>query len=148
MPSIADLIPAGLAPSTAEVDALLELAYLVTAVDGRLADEELAALGVLAGRLLGKPKFETRDLDALVERFAHNVEESEIEARVRELAPSLPKALHEVAYNVALGLAFVDHDPARAEDRLHRVLADSLGLSEDRRAALAHAITLDGKKAT
>jgi uncharacterized tellurite resistance protein B-like protein len=147
MSSIASLVPAGFSASPAETDVLLELAYLVTAVDGRLTDDELAAFALVAARLLGKESLDTKELDALLERFADNVDEEEIGARVKELAPSLSKAHHELAYTLSLGLAFVDHDPAKAEDRLHATLADALGVSRERRAALSGQLGLDSKKA-
>ena len=71
----------------------------------------------------------------------------EIAARVQELAPQLPRDLHTVIYRLALGLAFVDHDPSEAEDRLHKVLGDALELTPEMRAALARQVDLGGSKA-
>ena len=143
--SIDELLPAGLSPSTAQVETLLELAYLVTAVDGRLTDEELEAFGKVAARLQneGAPK----GIDSLLERFGHNVDWAEIEPRVKALAGQLPKDLHAVAYRLALGLAFVDHEAAEEEDRLHKVLGDALGLTPEIRAALSRQVALGGGKA-
>ena len=145
--SIVDLVPSDLAKAARHADVLLELAYLVTAADGRLVDEELAAFGALAARLQGKPSLDRAAVDALVERFAHHVESAEIEARVRTLAPSLPEDLHELAYKLALGIAFVDWDPSKEEDRLHGVLGDAPGIAPGRRAALSREVSLSGGKA-
>lgn len=145
--SFAELIPEGLHPSTEEADVLLELTYLVTAADGRLADEELAAFAVLAARLRDKPALEAAEIDELLGRFAGAVEWSEIEERVTVLAAKLPVDMRAVAYRLALGIAFVDCDPSPEEDRLHKLLGEKLGLSTDRRAAIARQVTIDGGRA-
>lgn len=144
---IEELLPAGLVPLPAQTETLLELAYLVTAVDGRLADEELVAFGTIAARLLGKESLSAEEIDAYLERFGHNVDWSEIEPRVKALAAMLPKDLHAVAYRLALGLAFVDHEASEAEDRLHKALGDALDLTPELRAALSRQVELGGGKA-
>jgi uncharacterized tellurite resistance protein B-like protein len=144
---IVELLPPGLSVSPAAAYALLELAYLVTAVDGRLTDEELRAFKELTARLRGKDVARDAEVDALIARFAGYVETHEIEARVRELAPKLPKEHHELAYLLALGLAFADHDPHAAEDRLHAVLGDALDVPAARRAELSRQVALGGGRA-
>ena len=144
--SIEELIPSTLAPSPEQTEILLELAYLVTAADGRLADEELVAFERIASRLYGRT-VSPPELDGVIERFAHNVEQAEIEARVRELVPALEKDLHAAAYRLALGVAFVDHDASEQEDALHKVLGDALGLTPEIRAALSRQVSLGGGKA-
>jgi hypothetical protein len=141
MSKIVELLPPNLTISTAEADALLELAYLVTAADGHLADVELAAFSALASKLRGGA-----DVDDLIGRFADKVDSAEIEARVRELAPLVPKQHHDLAYKLALGIALVDYDPSTPEDRLHSILGDALGISPDRRAALSREVGLGGGK--
>jgi hypothetical protein len=146
MPSIVELVPPGLSLSPAVTHALLELAYLVTAVDGNLADEELRALGELAARLRGKAAAPSgaSEVDALLQRFAHRVEPAEIEERVRALAPQIPEEHHELAYLLSLSLAFADHDPHGTEDRFHAVLAEALAIPTARREALSRQVGLGG----
>lgn len=148
MSRIVELLPNDFAPSDEDVETLLELAYLVTAADGKLLDEELAAFSAIAARMRGKGRLETAEVDALVDRFAHHVEAHEIETRVRLLAPTLPETLHELAYKLALGMAFVDHDPSTEEDRLHGVLGDALGIAPGRRAAISREVGIGGGKAS
>jgi hypothetical protein len=148
MSSILELLPHDFSPSEKDAETLLELAYLVTAADGKLLDSELAAFGAVAARMRGKDKLETDEVDALVDRFAHHVEKHEIETRVRILAPTLPEGLHDLAYKLALGMAFVDHDPSTEEDWLHGVLGDALGIAPGRRAAISREVGLGGGKAT
>jgi uncharacterized tellurite resistance protein B-like protein len=145
--SFDELIPEGLSPTSDEAEIILELSYLVTAADGKLTDEELEAFGTLAARLQGKASITPPQVDAIVERYAGAVDWSDIESRVKEIAPKLPKDLHAAAYRLALGLAFVDHDPSEAEDRIHKLLGDTLGIREDRRAAIARQVTIDGGRA-
>jgi hypothetical protein len=148
MSRIVELLPNDFAPSDKDAETLLELAYLVTAADGKLLDEELAAFAAIAARMRRKAKLETSEVDALVDQFAHHVEADEIETRVRILAPTLPESLHELAYKLALGIAFVDHDPSTEEDRLHGVLGDALGIAPGRRAAISREVGIGGGKAT
>ena len=148
MSRIVELLPNDFAPSAKDAEILLELAYLVTAADGKLLDAELAAFAAIAARIQGKAKLDTTEVDALVDQFAHHVEAHEIETRVRVLAPTLPESLHELAYKLALGMAFVDDDPSTEEDRLHGVLGDALGIAPGRRAAISREVGLGGGRAT
>lgn len=145
--SFEELIPEGLSPTSDEAEIILELAYLVTAADGKLADEELEAFGTLAARLQGRTSLTPPAVDEIVERYAGDVDWSDIEARVRELAPKLPLDLRAAAYRLALGLAFVDNDPSEAEDRIHKLLGETLGITPERRAAIARQVTIDGGRA-
>ncbi len=142
MSKIVELLPSNLSIPAAEADALLELAFLVTAVDGHLADVELAAFTALVGKLKGG-----ENVDDLIARFADKIDPEEIEARVKELAPTIPKEHHELAYKIALGIALVDHDPSAPEDDLQTVLGEALGLSKDKRAELSREVALGGGKA-
>lgn len=147
MASIMELMPNDFAASDDVADTLLELAYLVTAADGKLLDSELAAFAAVAARVRGKSALEPPEVDALVDRFAHHVDAHEIESRVRVLAPMVPEPLRELAYTIALGMAFVDWDPSKEEDHLHNVLGDALGIAPGRRAALSRQVGLGGGKA-
>jgi hypothetical protein len=117
-------------------DTLLELAFLMAAVDGRLADEELDAFKRVVAAVRGRDATDA-DVGTLVERFAGHVERSEIEARVRQIAPSLPAPLREDAFRVGMGLALVDREADTHEDALMGVFFEALGLSEDRAEAIA-----------
>jgi hypothetical protein len=146
MASILELLPRNLTTTGDDADILLELAYLVTAVDGKLTDEELGAFGELVAQLHGAGAG-ARSVDAYLELFVDSIGWDRIAARVRALAKVLRPELHEVAYKLALGLAFIDGDPHREEDRLHAVLGDALGLAADRRAALSHEVSIEGGRA-
>jgi len=133
---IVELVPASIA-ATDHADALLEVAFLMSAVDGHLADEELAAFGELVGRVRGRSA--TKDeIGALLERFVFSAHTVGVPDRVREVAKSLPPELRAPAFTVAVALAAIDHDASEHEDELVGVLAEALGL-EDRVGALTAA---------
>ncbi len=127
--SLANLVPAGLSPSTEHVDVLLELAFLTTAADGRLDDDELSAFTDIASRLRGTPQ-SSKDVDALLDRFGGAVEHEEIAARVQKIAPTLPADLRELAFKLAVGLGVADLDASADESDLQVLLAETLGFDQ------------------
>src|SRR4051794_27510129 len=118
---ITKILPARPDTTAEHADVLLELAFLMTAVDGRLADEELTAYRQIVSWLGGKPVSDT-DFGVLLERVSGNVDKAEIEKRVRELAPKVAPELRELTFKIAMGLALVDSDAAPAEDALMGIL--------------------------
>jgi hypothetical protein len=129
--SLANLVPSHVKPSKEETDVLLELAYLTTAVDGRLADEELTEFKGLVARLRGTATRDA-DIDALLDRFAGNVDHAEITERVQKIAPALPDDLRPLAFKLAVGLGVADLDASEDETDLQIVLAEALGLDDAR----------------
>lgn len=134
--AIAKILPARPEVTPEQGDTLLEVAFLMTAVDGRLADEELPAYREVAAWMLEGPLTD-EDFDGLLERFSANVEQDAIEERVRTVAKRVPAALREATFKVAMALALVDEDPSPEEDQLVGILFESLGLSTERAEALA-----------
>jgi hypothetical protein len=124
---LSNLIPAGLVPSKEHTDVLLELAYLATAVDGRLDDSEIDAYKDIVATLRGTSAVSTADLDALFDRFGGNVEFEEITERVQKIAPSLPADLRALAFKLAVGLSVADLDASDDESDLQITLAEALG---------------------
>ena len=112
------------------VDAVLELAYLGTAADGRLDDAELTAFAEVAMLVVGGSK--PANVDALLDRFAANVEHEEIQARATALAKGLPPELRELAFEIVVALGIADLDTSRDEMELEDMLMEALGLSPAR----------------
>lgn len=127
--SLANLVPNDAKINAEQADVLLELAYLATAVDGRLDDGELDAFKEIVARLRGKAP-SNADLDKLLDKFGGNVEHEEITARVGQLAPTLPPELKGVAFKLAVGLSVVDLDASGDETDLQVTLAEALGFDE------------------
>jgi hypothetical protein len=125
--SVANLVPPGLVTKEEHADVLLEIAYLTTAVDGRLDDEELVAFQQIATRLRGKPQV-TSDVDALLDRFGGNVEHTEIAERIQKIAKGLPEDLKLLAFRLSVGLSVIDLDASEDETDLQVTLAEALGL--------------------
>lgn len=131
---LANILPARPLASKEHADALLELAYLVTAVDGRLLDEELTAYREVAEKLRGAVS--DAEFDALLDRFAGHVEPEEIADRVRELAPKVPAEHRELALKIAIGLAVADLDASPEESVLQELLVEGLGIADERAAEI------------
>jgi tellurite resistance protein len=112
-----------------EAEAVLEIAYLSTVVDGRLSDEELDAFASLAARLRKRP-IEGRDLDQLLDRYAGHVAHRDVDERLAEVAKSLtrPQA-RRTAYKVAFAMALADLGTSDDEDAFGDALVGVLGLS-------------------
>jgi hypothetical protein len=124
--SIAELVPARIAV-TEHANALLEVAFLMSAVDGHLADEELTAFNELVARVRGSEPTKA-EIGALLEGFVFAAHTAGVPDRVREVAMSLPAELRAPAFTVAVALAMVDNDASVHEDELVGVLAEVLGL--------------------
>lgn len=127
--SVANLVPASLKPSTEQADLLLELAYLATAADGRLDEEELSAFREIAERLHSKA-LTSAELDKILDRFGANVEHADIVSRVEKIAPALPTDLRPLAFKLAVGLSVADLDASEDESDLQVILAEALGLDD------------------
>ncbi len=113
----------------AQGDAVLELAFLVSAGDGHLADEELAAFRELMSAVRGQ-EAKQEDVDELLGGFLMNAQTIRGEDRIRELGPTVPGELRETAFKVAVGLTMVDHEANERENELVGTLAATLGLAE------------------
>ncbi len=125
---IAKLVSAPIA-DRAQGESILELAFLVSAGDGHLADEELAAFGELVGAVRGHGATK-EEVDELLGGFLMNAQTIRGEDRIRELGPTIPGELREIAFKVAVGLTMVDSEASEQEDQLTGILAATLGLAE------------------
>ncbi len=134
--TIKAFLPVGPIADREQADTLLELAFLVTAADGRLAAEEAAAFRELMGRVRGQDVADA-DVAALYERFTAALQGTTCNDRVRVVAPKLADELRETAFRVALALALIDRDASPHEDELIDVLFESLKLDRDRAEAIA-----------
>jgi hypothetical protein len=105
--------------------AVLELGFLMSAVDGHLADEELDAFRALATAL--RPNDDPNDL---LERFVVAAHTVGVDHRVRHVAEMIPTDLRAAAFKVAVGLSLVDDEQNEHEDELVGILGAALGLAE------------------
>jgi tellurite resistance protein len=115
--------------------AILELAFAMCAVDGHLADEELAAFRDLVGILQGRPATDD-DVGELLERFVEKAQMLGVEERVARLALNVPPPLRETAFRVTFALSLVDGEESAFERELVAELAGHLAMSAEQAAAL------------
>jgi hypothetical protein len=137
------VLPARASLSVSEVDAILETAYLATAADGHLTDEENEGFRAIAGKLRGLASGEAKgvsdgDLAKLFERFAVRSDHAARSERIAALAKQLAKAeLRELAYKVAFAMSLVDLEASKDEAELGDELIAAFGLTGDRADELA-----------
>jgi hypothetical protein len=127
---VARVLEAGGALSAQEADAILEIAYLSTVVDGRLSDEEIAAFAQVAARLKAGSVGDGRQLDELLDGYARHIEHRDIAERLAELAKSLTRDdARKTAYKVAFAMALCDLGTSDDETDFDDALVTLLGLS-------------------
>ena len=129
-------LPVGPIASSEHADTMLELAFLVTSADGKLAQEEAAAFRELVTSVRGNPASDD-EIGALYTRFTQALDGSSCIDRVKAVAPKLPSELREPTFRVALALALIDRDANPTEDDLIDALFHSLGLDEARAEEVA-----------
>jgi len=134
--TIRAFLPVFAIPAKDHADTLLELAFLVTAADGRLAAEEAAAFRELMGRVRGRDVSDP-EVAAIYARFTKDLEGATCVDRVKAVAPRLPAELRESAFRIALTLALIDRDASPQEDALIDALFHALELDDERAEALA-----------
>jgi hypothetical protein len=125
---VSRVISADVHLTPAEADAILEIAYLSTVVDGRLTDEELASFAQLIVRLRGKPALGA-ELDAVLDRFAAQIEHRDVEERLMQLAGALRSGVaRRTAYKVAFAMALCDLASSDDDADFDDALLDALGI--------------------
>ncbi|MBX3200166.1 MAG: hypothetical protein KF850_41150 [Labilithrix sp.] len=139
--TIQAFLPIGAIAAEDHADTLLELAFLVTAADGRLAAEEAAAFAELMKRVRGRA-VTADEIGTIYARFTDALGGSTCADRVKAVAPKLPSDLREAAFRVALALALIDRDASTQEDELVDVLFRSLELDLERAEALAKEVRI------
>jgi hypothetical protein len=119
--------------NAAESDAILEIAYLSTVADGVLSDAELDAFGSAYARLTGKSGPPTAaQMDAVLERFAGNVDHAEALERMTELAKTITRPeSRAAAYKLAFAMGLTDFATSDEEWAFEDELLGVLGLSTD-----------------
>jgi hypothetical protein len=126
---VARVLQAGGELTAIEGEAILEIAYLSTVVDGRLSDEEIAAFASVAARLK-TTAIEGRKLDELLDGYARHIEHRDIAERLADLAKSLTRdEAKKTAYKVAFAMALCDLGTSDEETDFDDALVDLLGLS-------------------
>jgi tellurite resistance protein len=129
--------------SVTEADAILEVAYLTTAADGRLSDEEYESFRDVASKLRGMAAGTTgtvsdQALNKLFERYAERIDHAERAERLKALRAALERVeARELAYKVAYAMSLCDLETSDEEVDFDEQLIEALDLTEARADALA-----------
>ena len=131
----ADAAKPGSGVDVAFRQALVEIAFLVAAVDGEVSTLEIAQFGDAIDAAFGAGSDE--DASALLKECAARLEKEGWDKRMKAVARALEGSGHgEAAYRIAVGVAFVDDTVAHAEAAALEALARALDVTDER----AHAI--------
>lgn len=123
--------------SSDDVRRALAIACLSVASDGKLADEEIAALRAMSGALRG---FAASSLDALVQSSLSLPSRDDRLEQLRATADSLTtEAARHLAYKMSIATALADSDAADAEFEFELDLQDALSIP----TATADALTAE-----
>jgi uncharacterized tellurite resistance protein B-like protein len=131
-PNFASILAAGDNADTGplqgdEIDAAIELGFLMANADGQASFDELESFRALLKYL--KPQAKVADvLDTLTDTLD---KAESIEARVREIAPKLARPVaRELAYKAVYTIAVFDLETNEEERDLDDLLVDVLKLSD------------------
>ena len=119
------------------VDPMTEAMFLMMAVDGSVADEELRVVSVALGAL-SSDGLGPETVQRLLQSYGERLRGEGWEARLQAVAEALPQASGEaeLAYALAAAIALADGDVALEENDLLDRFSTVLGLSDDRCCAL------------
>lgn len=123
--AVADLIESPIRDE-AHASALLELAFAMSAVDGHLADEELASFREIVSRVRGKEASDG-DIGDLLEKFVQASHMAGLDLRAKQVMAKIPPPLRETAYSLAFALSLVDKESSDYEDELLEAMAKEFG---------------------
>jgi hypothetical protein len=126
--AVADLIDSPI-HDEANATALLELAFAVSAVDGHLADEELASFREIVSRVRGKDATD-EDIGDLLEKFVQASHLAGLDLRAKQVIARISPPLRETAFALAYGLSLVDAERSPYEEELLADIVKGFGFDE------------------
>lgn len=120
-----------------ELLAIIEVMFLMAAVDGEISDQEVEELQASVYALSDMRAVDPIELDATMKQLNAKLEAEGWKARLDDAASRIraPEA-KSFAFQLAAGVAFVDDFVAHAEAAAIDSLARALGLSKDESQAL------------
>ena len=129
-----------LEPTPAELDAILELAYLAIASDGVVTRTEMEAFAVVMERLFG-PEMTAKHIEQVLEQYEDSLDRSGFRKRLRTVAGQLQRApVRDRAYQLAYAMVMCDLDTNLHEFEFDKALREHLGLDEDAAEALVDSV--------
>lgn len=147
---VTKVLPAAFTLNAAEIDAILEIAYLATAANGSLSRDELRTFRRLAHHLPtllgntdethpfrmtsseGKEATVVPPLEELISKIQERVSDTDPSQRLALLAKSLTRPdARRAAYRVAYAISLSDLDRNEDEEEFEADLATTLGLLDE-----------------
>jgi hypothetical protein len=115
-----------------EFGAIIELMFLMAAVDGEIAPEELDLLSSSVEAIAGMEDGRAVDLTEHLRKVADRLDDEGWSARLDAATASLttPESKH-LAFRLAAGIAFVDDNVAHAEAAAIDALTAALSIDDD-----------------
>lgn len=129
--------------SVKEADAILEVAYLTTAADGKLTEDEYESFRSVAAKLRAMAAGATAQvsdaaLNKLFDRYAQRLDQEARTERLKALCAELQRQeAKELAYKVSYAMSLCDLEKSEEEEELDEELIVHLGLGDDKADALA-----------
>jgi hypothetical protein len=130
----------------AEIDAIVEIAYLTIAADRKLDEAEINAFRRVIERLRGAA-IPDGALDRVLDEMYARAERARLgdeaarggyaDERLRALAAKMSTEARELAYRVAYAMGMADMDASDEEFELDLQLVDALELTNERAETLA-----------
>lgn len=116
----------------AQLNAILEAAFLVAAADGELSDEEYATLSQTIAQL-SEGALQEDDINASLTSFADLLDQQSYAQRLAYIADTLPgEALRQVAFIAAVGIAHSDKKTLEVENTVIQEMAQAFGFSDEK----------------
>lgn len=137
------VLPAQADFTVLEVDAILEAAYLATAADGHLSEDEYEAFRAVAEKLRGIAAGSRRpladaDLAKLFERYTVRSDHAARDERIAALRDVLKRThVRELAYKIAFAMGLCDLDANDDEAMYDDELVAAFGIADERADVLA-----------
>lgn len=137
------VLPAVGSFSVKEADAILEVAYLTTAADGKLTEDEYESFRSVAAKLRAMAAGTTAQvsdaaLNKLFDRYAQRIDQAARTDRIKALSADLQRQeAKELAYKVSYAMSLCDLEKSEEEEELDEELIALLGLGDDKADALA-----------
>ena len=125
-----------------ELDATIECMFLMAAVDGQVADDEIAQLAASLQAVLDTKGGRTRvDIDSALTSLSSVLERDGWTARLDAVASRLKtEEARTFAFRLAAAVAFVDDHVAHAEAAAIDALSHALGLTSDTSQQILHEV--------
>lgn len=127
-------------PTTDEIEAMLEVAFLAIASDGVVTRSEIEAFAVVMERLFG-PNITSDRIEEVLDQYEDSLDRGGFRRRLTSVASELrrPEA-RDHAYQLAYAMAMCDLDTNIHEFEFDQVLREQFGLDDEQAERLVDGV--------